>query len=582
MSASSARDERILILAPRGRDAEVMAGVLARDAFACQVVAGFDELVAGIEAGAGGAIVAEEALHGVDLRPLSAWLERQEAWSDFPFVMLVSRLIGMPGEGTRPRLADLGNVVLLERPLNAQTLRSAVASALRARRRQYQARDVLADRVRTTQSLRQSQEALVQLNETLEARIEERTRALAQANDRLMNEVIERERVQQAMVQFQKMEAVGRLTGGIAHDFNNLLNVIQGSMDLIMLMSADPATRQRAEVARRACQRGGKLTSQLLAFSRNQNLDLRQVNVAVLLDGVRELVSASLGSGIRLRFNVALDVDSVVADVNQMEMALLNLAINARDAMPGGGDLAFEASRAQPPAGLPAQGDYVRIAVTDTGEGMSQEVAARVFEPFFTTKGVGKGTGLGLSQVYGMAQQSGGAARVLSEPGVGTTVEIWLRAVSGGEDGLAGVIAAAPAAPRKGARILVVEDDDFVRTSMVESLEALGHEVAQAADGESGLLELERSSPDLMITDYLMPGITGAELVRRAREAFPSLPMIIATGYADMKAIEQVIGDDIVLRKPFQLSELASSVERALQGVEPGAGRLDRVRESEA
>jgi signal transduction histidine kinase/ActR/RegA family two-component response regulator len=582
MTANSPRDERILILAPRGRDAEVMAAVLARDGFACETVAGFDELAAGVESGAGAAIIAEEALHGIDIRSLGAWLERQDPWSDFPFVMLVSNLIGMPVEGTRPRLADLGNVILLERPLNTQTLRSAAASALRARRRQYQARDVLIDRVRTMESLRQSQEALVQLNETLEVRIEERTRALAQANDRLMNEVIERERVQQAMVQFQKMEAVGRLTGGIAHDFNNLLNVIQGSMDLILMVSTDQAAKQRAEVARRACQRGGKLTSQLLAFSRNQNLDLRPANVGTLFDGVRELVAASLGSGIRLRFEVVPGVDCVIADANQMEMALLNLAINARDAMPGGGELAFVASRAAPPAGLPLDGQYVRIAVTDSGEGMSPEVAARVFEPFFTTKGVGKGTGLGLSQVYGMAQQSGGAARIISAPGAGTTVEIWLRADSGDSDSLARPAEPAAAVPRKGARILVVEDDDFVRTSMVASLEALGHEVAQAADGEAGLRELGRAAPDLMITDYLMPGITGAELVRRARKDHPGLPMIIATGYADMKAIEQVIGDDMVLRKPFQLAELASSVDRALQRMEARAGRSSRVCEPEA
>jgi CheY-like chemotaxis protein len=189
-----------------------------------------------------------------------------------------------------------------------------------------------------------------------------------------------------------------------------------------------------------------------------------------------------------------------------------------------------------------------------------------VFEPFFTTKGVGKGTGLGLSQVYGMAQQSGGAAHIVSEPGVGTTVEIWLRAVSRGSDRVDGPRAPAPAVSRKGARILVVEDDDSVRTSMVTSLEALGHQVAQAADGEGALRELRRAAPDLMITDYLMPGITGAELVRHARKDFPLLPMIIATGYADMKAIEQVISDDMVLRKPFQLAELAASVERALQG----------------
>ena len=574
MQASNDREERILILAPHGRDAQVMCSVLARDHFGCAVVDSFDTFVDSIAAGAGAAIVAEEALQNIDTGRLRHWLDAQEHWSDFPFVVLLTRSVGVPADAARARLGELGNVILLERPLNAQTLRSAALSVLRARRRQYQARDVLLDRERTAESLRQSQEALVHLNETLEARIEERTRALAQANDRLMNEVIERERVQQAMVQFQKMEAVGRLTGGIAHDFNNLLNVVQGSMDLILLMSKDDVAKQRAEVARRACQRGGKLTSQLLAFSRNQSLDLRPLDVNTLFEGVRELVATSLGSSIRLSFTVDEAVATVMADTNQMEMALLNLAINARDAMDGGGELRFSAGPARSPESLLPAGDYVRIAVTDSGEGMPPEVAARVFEPFFTTKGVGKGTGLGLSQVYGMAQQSGGAARILSEQGVGTTVEIWLRAAGGAHEAAPANLPAAAATPRPGVRILVVEDDDFVRESMVESLEALGHTVAQAPDGEAGLRELKRAAPDLIITDYLMPGITGAELVQRAREELPGVPMIIATGYADMKAIEQVIGDDMLLRKPFQLAELAATVERALQklGNEATAG----------
>jgi signal transduction histidine kinase/ActR/RegA family two-component response regulator len=581
MQASKDLEERILIFAPHGRDAQVMCSVLARDNFGCAVVDSFDAFADSIAAGAGAAIVAEEALQQIDTARLRAWLDAQEHWSDFPFVVLLTRSVGVPADAARARLGELGNVILLERPLNAQTLRSAALSVLRARRRQYQARDVLLDRERTAESLRQSQEALVQLNETLEARIdertsalEERTRALAQANDRLMNEVIERERVQQAMVQFQKMEAVGRLTGGIAHDFNNLLNVIQGSMDLILLMSKDEVAKQRAEVARRACQRGGKLTSQLLAFSRNQSLDLRPLDVNTLFEGVRELVATSLGSSIRLGFSVDPAAASVMADTNQMEMALLNLAINARDAMDGGGELRFTAGPASPPESLLPAGDYVRIAVADSGEGMPPEVAARVFEPFFTTKGVGKGTGLGLSQVYGMAQQSGGAARILSQQGVGTTVEIWLRAAGGAHEAAPASLPTEAAAPRPGVRILVVEDDDFVRESMVESLEALGHTVAQAPDGEAGLRELKRAAPDLIITDYLMPGITGAELVQRAREELPGVPMIIATGYADMKAIEQVIGDDMLLRKPFQLAELAATVERALQklGNEATAG----------
>jgi len=569
MATLEAHEERILILAPRGRDAEVMCAALAQDGAACAVIPDFSGLAAAIAAGAGMAIVAEEALHGVDFVPLHAWLAAQEPWSDFPFVLLLGKAVGLAAASARARLEELGNVILLERPFNAQTLRSAARSALRARRRQYQARDLLAHSASTAARLQQSQQALMLLNETLESRIEERTRALAQANDRLMNEVIERERVQQAMVQFQKMEAVGRLTGGIAHDFNNLLNVIQGSMDLILLLSKDEVARQRAEIARRACQRGGKLTSQLLAFARNQNLDLRPAAVGELFDGVRELVATSVGSRIGLRFEVAPDCARVFADANQMEMALLNLAINARDAMDGSGTLLFQAANAQPPDGLLPRGDYVRIAVTDDGPGMPPELVAKVFEPFFTTKAVGKGTGLGLSQVYGMAQQSGGAARILSSPAAGTTVEIWLRAWDGGDERDAAPVPVAAPESSPGFHILVVEDDNFVRESMVLSLEAFGHAVTQAADGEAALRELQRGRPDLIITDYLMPGITGAELMLRAREVFPGIPMIIATGYADMHAIDQVLGDDILLRKPFQLAELARSVQRALERAAP-------------
>jgi signal transduction histidine kinase len=563
MTSSSPYEQRVLILAPRGRDAEVIGEVLGQDGVVCQAPPGFEALLAAMEDGAAAAIIAEEALDPGAIAHMVAALQQQPPWSDFPLVLLVSRPVGVPGGGIRGQLTELGNVILLERPLNVQTLRSATSSALRGRRRQYAARDMLVEREDAAQILRDSQEQLVQLNETLEARIDERTRALAQANDRLTNEIIERERAMQTVSQLQKMEAIGQLTGGIAHDFNNLLNVVQGNMDLIVMMSPDEIARKRATVARNACQRGAKLTSQLLTFSRNQTLDLRPVAVDALFDGVRDLVATSVGSSVALHFDIDADAGGVLADTNQIEMALLNLAINARDAMPGGGKLRFHAGRAQPPAGLLPDGDYVVIAVSDSGEGMSTEVVARVFEPFFTTKGIGKGTGLGLSQVYGMAQQSGGGARILSTPGVGTTVEIWLRCADVDADGAA-PDGAQGRERRRGARILVVEDDDVVRTSVAESLQALGHYVSQAADGVAAMAQLERERPDLMITDYLMPGMTGAELMRKARLAFPGLPMIIATGYADMRAIEESIGGGILLRKPFQLADLAASVDQAL------------------
>lgn len=562
---NNALDERILILAPHGRDAEVIYQFLLRNGFECGAIPHFDAMVTELSTGAGACVIAEETLQDSSVRQLIDWLSTQEPWSDFPFVILISKGGSVASSATRSIFDQLGNIVLLERPLNSETLRSAASSALRGRRRQYDMRKILQDRMLATEKLRDSQAQLLQLNETLESRIEERTRALAQANDRLMNEVIERERVQQAMVQFQKMEAMGRLTGGIAHDFNNLLNVIQGSMDLILLLSKDDIARRKAEVARRACERGGKLTGQLLAYSRNQRLDLRSTDVLALFEGVRELMKTSVGTLIALDFEIDDELEFVMADKNQMEMALLNLAINARDAMPLGGNLTVKASRAIPPVDLLPPGKYGLITVTDTGHGIAPNILAKVFEPFFTTKGVGKGTGLGLSQVYGMAQQSGGTARVLSEIDVGTTIEIWLRAAEDFSDTDKQSAFPVLRMVAAGTRILVVEDDDSVRQSMVESLEALGYVVSQAADGEAGLRELRREKPNLMITDYLMPGMTGATLVDIANQEFPGLPMIIATGYADMEAIDQVIEGNTILRKPFQLVELASSVDQALR-----------------
>ena len=233
--------------------------------------------------------------------------------------------------------------------------------------------------------------------------------------------------------------------------------------------------------------------------------------------------------------------------------------------MPGGGRLAVSASVTSAPEGLLPPGRYCRIAVTDNGPGIDPAIIGKVFEPFFTTKSVGKGTGLGLSQVYGMAQQSGGTARIVGADGGGTTIEIWLQLAQHAEAEANAPLAIAPKPAGAGVRILVVEDDKSVRQSMVELLETLGYQVSQADDGEAGLRELRRAKPHLMITDYLMPGMTGAQLVAAANIEFPGLPMIIATGYADMEAIDAVIGANTVLRKPFHLGQLAATVDQALR-----------------
>ncbi|MDB5840386.1 MAG: hybrid sensor histidine kinase/response regulator [Herminiimonas sp.] len=693
MQSNRQNEERILVLAPRGRDAQVIEQVLARDGFSCTVCGGHQALLRQLDIGAGAALIAEEALLGADLTRLAAWLSHQASWSDFPFILLVTKQTGQATHGARNLLESLSNVILLERPLNAETLRRATASALRARKRQYQARRDLHDRIRSEERLlialqagrlgsweldltdwsltaserckanfgravtapfsfddllasthpddrarlrieintaisalsnfdieyrvlwpdgtlhwvqlqgktscnaegapimmvgvtldvtdrreaerrlRESQDALLNLNETLESRIESRTAELAQANDRLMREMAERERAQMALVQTQKMEAIGRLTGGIAHDFNNLLSVIQGNVELIDLLSTDERVKRMAVTARKASERGAKLTGQLLAFSRSQTLDLKAVDLNETMEGVKELLSASLGSDIQVHYELAAGMPRVKADVNQIELAILNLAINARDAMPDGGILRIRTALRIAPPDLVPEGRYAVVSVIDHGQGINAEIISKVFDPFFTTKAHGKGTGLGLSQVYGIAQQTGGTARIESVVGTGTTVEIWLPLAEASD------AAEFPHDSRNEdrsesnrAKVLVVEDDPAVRHFMVECLEILGYQVVQANHGQAGLEQLEADRPDLLIADFLMPGMTGAELVEKASRKFPDLPVIIATGYADMHAIDQVIGANTVLRKPFQINELASCVRRALKqskSVEP-------------
>jgi len=552
MPLNNTHAERVLILAPRGRDAEVVSSVIGGAGATCETVARFDDLVKHILAGAGIAVIADEALAGADVGSLGSWLAEQESWSDFPFIIMLSRRMSKADIALKSALAVLGNVVILERPLSAETLGSAASSALRARRRQYQAREVLEGR-------QGALEQLAAFNGSLEAKVDERTKALSQANDRITAEVIEREKAQQAMSQYQKMESLGRLTGGVAHDFNNLLNVIQGSMDLLLLTNSDEAVRRRVTIAKSACARGAKLTSQLLAFARNQTLDLRPLSVSELFTNVMELAKPLLGPSIEILMSVGDDADLVAADANQMEMALLNLAINARDAMDGRGLLIFQSSTIFASAGELPEADYVKIEVSDNGPGMAPEIARRVFEPFFSTKGVGKGTGLGLSQVYGMAQQSGGAAFVRSVEGEGATIEIWLRRATVPHESL---VDKANLHALAGLRILLVEDDELVRAGMADALASFGCVVRQAACGAEGISELECRRPDILLTDFLMPGITGAELAAKARALYPGLPVLVATGYADMSAIVDALGDNVVLRKPFQISELASAVAR--------------------
>jgi PAS domain S-box-containing protein len=372
---------------------------------------------------------------------------------------------------------------------------------------------------------------------------------------------------QEQLRQSQKMEALGQLTGGIAHDFNNLLTVVVGGLDIISKRAHEPKLKRYAENALAAAERGARLTGQLLAFSRVQRLEVRPTHVASLIENMRPLLRNVLGPGITKQFNVDDVMMPVMADPTQLEVAVLNLAINARDAMPDGGVLSFS-SRPVRVTGEPdlEPGDYIELTIADTGTGMPPEVLDRAFEPFFTTKEVGKGTGLGLSMVYGMARQSGGAARIESTPGVGTAVKLLFRKADGSvTEASAGAEEPQPP-PAAAARrsILVVDDDPDVRGFIVEALEEQGYVVREAADGREGIAEVEREAPDLIVLDFIMPGMSGADVARRARERRPDQPILFVSGYSETEAVKSIAPDAPLLAKPFRADALHKAVRAAL------------------
>lgn len=408
---------------------------------------------------------------------------------------------------------------------------------------------------------KEAERALRELNETLERRVAARTADLSAALDRLQQEVAERERAEEALRQAQKMEAVGRLTGGIAHDFNNLLTPIIGGLELITRRLEDPRLQRLAQGALDSGRRGAKLATQLLTFSRLQRISMAPVPVNRVIDEMQGILRHSIGSRINVISELGDEVGYALSDANQLENAILNLAINARDAMPDGGRLTISTGLRQEPEGPDlAAGDYVCITVADTGEGMPPEVLARAMEPFFSTKEVGKGTGLGLPQVYGTAQQSGGTVRLESKAGAGTKVHILLPHVPAAR--LAGGLAGSgenEAEPPRGPslRIMVVDDDREVRAFLADTLEELGHRVEACDCAETGLNRIDSCDPHLVLADFAMPGMNGAEFARRVRALRPQQPIVFVTGYAESEQLESVLGGDVpTLRKPFTVAEL--------------------------
>jgi PAS domain S-box-containing protein len=410
-----------------------------------------------------------------------------------------------------------------------------------------------------------------QIEAELEARVAERTAELAAANRQLTAQIAERERVEEALRRSQRLEAVGQLTSGVAHDFNNLLTVILGNIGFLMRDAGADAVR-RLEMMRNAALRGASLTGQLLAFSRRQRLEAKRIDLNEAVEGMRDLLQSTLGGGIRISLELEAGLWPALVDPTQFELVVLNLAINARDAMGVGGSLTVRTSNVSlgepvlpedPPAG-----DYVMTSIADTGSGMSEEVLAKAFEPFFTTKEPGKGSGLGLAQVFGFARQSGGGVRITTQQGAGTTVAVFLPRARR-------LDAEADAAPeqaqtraRDGMTVLVVDDDNAVRDVTAAVLRDHGYNVEEAGSGAGALEALGAGVHiDAVVADYAMPGMNGVELAQLARSSRPGLPIVFVTGYVDTEALSKA-GERFIVQKPFHNEDLVRRLQAALDEAE--------------
>jgi len=547
-------EDRVLILAPIGRDAQAAAQQLAEGDFYCEVCVDVDSLHKQLGKGAGLALVTEEALYSAETDRLKRWVATQPPWSDFPIIILTTRATSAAAQTYRRHLLEsFGNVSMLERPLNAVTLLSAVRSALRARRRQYEVHKHLLDRETSAAHM--------------EDLVRERTRQLEDANKQLRQQISERRKMEAALQQAQKMEIIGQLTGGVAHDFNNLLTAVLGNLELAIRRGRDDSIRRFLEGAAQAAKRGATLTAQLLAFSRTQRLQVEPTDLNRIVGTMRDLLSRTIGSAIRIETLLEKHLWRATTDPTQIECVILNLAVNARDAMPNGGRLTISTMNVpredkSKPHEL-ADCDYVMVSVSDTGTGMTDDVVRKAFEPFFTTKPVGSGTGLGLSQVYGIAKQTGGTVSITTELGQGTTVAVYLPRTNALPAKRLSDAAAVTPLQSHDATILVVDDDHDVRLFATSCLETLGYSVIALAGGQAAIDTVASGTAvDLVLIDIVMPEINGVEAIRAIHAERPNLKYLYMTGYVGPTKLDPT--EQRVLKKPFTITELAAKVEEVL------------------
>ncbi|RON54139.1 ATP-binding protein [Pseudomonas frederiksbergensis] len=555
MTSLAATSERAIILAPLGRDSQIALMMLNEAGYDGVISRDLPGLCSELEHGAGLLLISSEALLGGDIEPLLGLIEQQPAWSDLPIVLMTYH--GGPEQNPASRLGpQLGNVTFLERPFHPVTLISLVTTALRGRRRQYEARDRLVD-------LSQSELRLQNTLETLEQQVEERTAQLRHNEE--------------ALRQSQKMEAVGQLTGGIAHDFNNMLTGIIGSLELLRRRLARGRTEDLdslIDLGVTSANRAAGLTHRLLAFSRRQSLDSKPVVMNTLVTSMGELLERSINESIQLDMQLSEQLWVAEADPNQLESALLNLVLNARDAMPDGGKLVVKTFNQHLDTGFTEAhgnlepGDYVVLSVTDTGCGMPQSTINRAFDPFFTTKPIGQGTGLGLSMIYGFSKQSRGHVTIQSEVDNGTTVNVYLPRYSGNLvlDPLAD-IQQAPYA-QDGETVLIVEDDPAVRVLVSAVLSELGYAFVEAGDADSAVPILDSAQRiDLLISDVGLPGMNGRQLAEIGRQYRPDLKVLFITGYAEHAAVRGGFLDPgmQMITKPFTFDLLTAKVREMIR-----------------